>query len=210
MSNQEALRDLIQRFAISALSRERKHEALNEEILVGKYTGEFYIKTKDGVVMSTDIMNREKASADEAIRIAELMGMTGEMYRVDLDMMIMPSHIDYSNNFIRNDVIEIPAGAKEVLLNLDVVEYKIVGDAAEIVRGKNDVKVIFEIDKNGEIDYVRFDTNLQEINFSILPFDDIENINSIKLINITIEKDIVDDEDERAMILHNIFVTVNK
>ncbi len=210
MSNQEALRDLIQRFAISALSRERKHEALNEEILVGKYTGEFYIKTKDGVVMSTDIMNREKASADEAIRIAELMGMTGEMYRVDLDMMIMPGHIDYSNNFIRNDAIEIPAGAKEVLLNLDVVEYKIVGDAAEIVRGKNDVKVIFEIDRNGEIDYVRFDNNLQEINFSILPFDDIENINSIKLINITIEKDIVDDEDERAMVLHNIFVTVNK
>jgi hypothetical protein len=37
MSNQnEALNELLQRFAISALSRERKDEALNEEILVGK------------------------------------------------------------------------------------------------------------------------------------------------------------------------------
>ena len=53
MSTQKfSMDDLIQRFAISALSRERKDEAVNEEILVGKYTGEFFIKSKDGVVIS--------------------------------------------------------------------------------------------------------------------------------------------------------------
>ena len=36
--------DLIQRFAVSALSKERKDEAVNEEILVGKYTGELNLK----------------------------------------------------------------------------------------------------------------------------------------------------------------------
>ena len=65
MNNQEAINELIQRFAISALSRERKHEAVNEEIMVGKYTGEFYIKTKDGVILSADILNRNKTNINE-------------------------------------------------------------------------------------------------------------------------------------------------
>ena len=119
MSNQDALRDLIQRFAISALSRERKHEALNEEILVGKYTGEFYIKSKDAVVMSADIMNRMKASTDEAIRVAELLSMTGEIYNVELQNRVLPDHIDYNINILQNDVIELPNDSKEILLNLD-------------------------------------------------------------------------------------------
>ena len=51
-------REFLQRFAISGLSKERKDEAINEEILLGKYTGEFFIKSKDGVIISTDILNR--------------------------------------------------------------------------------------------------------------------------------------------------------
>jgi hypothetical protein len=74
------LEELLQRFAVSGLSRERKDEAVNEEILIGKHTGEFFIKTKDGVVISTDILNRLKASTDNAIRLAELSGITGDLY----------------------------------------------------------------------------------------------------------------------------------
>ena len=92
--NNEALNEMAQRFAVSALSRERKGEALNEEIVAGKYTGEFYIKSKDGVVLSADILNRRKAATDNAIRIAEFIGMTGDMFKIDFELIDLPNHID--------------------------------------------------------------------------------------------------------------------
>lgn len=212
MSNQsEALSNLIQRFAISALSRERKMEALNEEILVGKYTGEFHIKTKDGVVMSADIMNRMKASTADAIRIAELMGMTGEIYQIELENLDLPGHIDYSVNFIKNDHIQLPVGIKEMLLNLDLDEYNIINGEPEIVHSKADVKILCELVVEGQTKYVRFDKHLGELNVSVLTFDEPEKITSIKITEISIARDNDDNGvNERVILLHNMFVAVNK
>lgn len=206
MSNQDALRDLIQRFAISALSRERKHEALNEEILVGKYTGEFYIKSKDAVVMSADIMNRMKASTDEAIRVAELLSMTGEIYNVELQNRVLPDHIDYNTNILQNDVIELPNDSKEILLNLDIDEYDIIDGKPNIVHSEGNVKLLFEIVVNGVVKYHRVDKNLANINVSLIPLE-FENISSIKLIELVISNT---GGDNRALLLHNMFVSVNK
>lgn len=206
MSNQDALRDLIQRFAISALSRERKHEALNEEILVGKYTGEFYIKSKDAVVMSADIMNRMKASTDEAIRVAELLSMTGEIYNVELQNRVLPDHVDYNINILQNDVIELPNDSKEILLNLDIDEYDIIDGKPNIVHSEGNVKLLFEIVVNGVVKYHRVDKNLANINVSLIPLE-FENISSIKLIELVISNT---GGDNRALLLHNMFVSVNK
>lgn len=212
MSNQsEALSNLIQRFAISALSRERKMEALNEEILVGKYTGDFHIKTKDGVFMSADIMNRMKASTADAIRIAELMGMTGEIYQIELENLDLPGHIDYSINFIKNEPIQLPVGIKEMLLNLDLDEYNIVNGEPEIVHSKADVKILCELVVEGQTKYVRFDKHLGELNVSVLTFDEPEKISSIKITEISIARDNDDNgANERVILLHNMFVAVNK
>ena len=206
MSNQDALRDLIQRFAISALSRERKHEALNEEILVGKYTGEFYIKSKDAVVMSADIMNRMKASTDEAIRVAELLSMTGEIYNIELQNRVLPDHIDYNINILQNDVIELPNDSKEILLNLDIDEYDIIDGKPNIVHSEGNVKLLFEIVTNGNVKYHRVDKNLANINVSLIPLE-FENISSIKLMELVISNT---GGDNRALLLHNMFVSVNK
>lgn len=206
MSNQDALRDLIQRFAISALSRERKHEALNEEILVGKYTGEFYIKSKDAVVMSADIMNRMKASTDEAIRVAELLSMTGEIYNVELQNRVLPDHIDYNINILQNDVIELPNDSKEILLNLDIDEYDVIDGKPNIVHSEGNVKLLFEIVIDGNVKYHRVDKNLANINVSLIPLE-FENISSIKLIELVISNT---GGDNRALLLHNMFVSVNK
>lgn len=206
MSNQDTLRDLIQRFAISALSRERKHEALNEEILVGKYTGEFYIKSKDAVVMSADIMNRMKASTDEAIRVAELLSMTGEIYNVELQNHVLPDHIDYNTNILQNDVIELPNDSKEILLNLDIDEYDIIDGKPNIVHSEGNVKLLFEIVVDGIVKYHRVDKNLANINVSLIPIE-FENISSIKLVELVISNT---GKDNRALLLHNMFVSVNK
>ena len=211
MSNQEALNDLIQRFAVSALSRERKHEALNEEILVGKYTGEFYIKTKDGVVLSADIMNRAKATMNDAIRVAELMGMTGDLYRIDFENIQLPCNIDHGDNIMQGEEIQIPVDAKEILLYLDVDEYDIEGDNITPVYSKGGVKILLEVTINGQIQYERLDSDLLNVNATKFPVN-IEGASSIRIINVTINKEnkvYTSANAERALLLHNMYITIN-
>ena len=207
--NNEALSDMIQRFAISALSRERKGEALNEEIIAGKFTGEFYIKSKDGVVLSADILNREKAATDNAIRIAELVGMTGRLFKVDLEEMTLPNHVDYSTNIVFDDPISIPDGCKDILINLDLDEYDILGDSFKQVHSEGKVKIV--ISNNDESIVVEKD--LRNINYSLISLKDFSVNNNLKITEITIEQDenvFNVSSIGRTILLHNIFITVNE
>lgn len=206
MSNQ-ALSELIQRFAISALSRERKAEALNEEILVGKYSGEFYIKTKEGMVLSADIMNRAKAATNEAVRIAELVNMTGEIYHVDFENLVLPGFIDYDVNILQQEPIDLPADTKELLIHLDLDEYNIVGNDPQLIYTEGEVKVIIEVIEDDVKRQVQIDKDLSNINFNIIPLELTGNVSSIKIIDITIGKD--DNINNSTILLHNLFVTIN-
>ena len=206
MSNQ-ALSELIQRFAISALSRERKAEALNEEILVGKYSGEFYIKTKEGMVLSADIMNRAKTATNEAVRIAELVNMTGEIYHVDFENLVLPGFIDYDVNILQQEPIDLPVDTKELLIHLDLDEYNIVGNDPQLIYTEGEVKVIIEVIEDEVKRQVQIDKVLSNINFNIIPLELTGNVSSIKIIDITIGKD--DNIDNSTILLHNLFVTIN-
>lgn len=207
MSNQEALRELIQRFAISALSVERKHEAVNEEIMLNKYTGDFHIKTKDGIVLSVDNINREKATIDEAVRIAELMGMTGKCYKIDFENKQLPTHIDYSTNIMQNDTIELPANTKDVLLYLDVDEFSIIDNEYELLHGETSVTISFEIYDGKNLIPVIFNKKIKDVNFSVFSFKEYNNIQRIKLNSVKISKL---KNEQRAMILHNMFISINE
>lgn len=207
--NNEALSDMIQRFAISALSRERKGEALNEEIIAGKFTGEFYIKSKDGVVLSADILNREKAATDNAIRIAELVGMTGRLFKVDLEEMTLPNHVDYSTNIVLNEPISIPDGCKDILINLDLDEYDILGDSFKPVHSEGKVKIVIS---NNDQEIV-VEKDLRNINYSLISLKDFSVNNNLKITEITIEQDenvFNVSSIGRTILLHNIFITVNE
>lgn len=207
--NNEALSDMIQRFAISALSRERKGEALNEEIIAGKFTGEFYIKSKDGVVLSADILNREKAATDNAIRIAELVGMTGRLFKVDFEYMPLPNHIDYGTNILINEPISIPDGCKDILINLDLDEYDILGDSFKPIHSEGKVKIV--ISNNNENMVIEKD--LRNINYSLISLKDFAVNNNLKIIEISIEQDenvFNVSSIDRTILLHNIFITVNE
>lgn len=206
------LEELLQRFAVSGLSRERKDEAVNEEILIGKHTGEFFIKTKDGVVISTDILNRLKASTDNAIRLAELSGITGDLYKVDFDQLVLPNHVDYSVNIIEEEPIELPINTKKVLLNLDLDEYDILEDTAKPVNTEAMVKVVLEIALgNGENDTIEIQQSIQNINYYPIELN-YEDVISIVISEIVIEK----EENEynigatdRTILMHNVFVAIN-
>lgn len=207
----DAMRDLIQRFAISALSRERKTEAINEEILAGKYTGEFYIKTKDGLVLSVDVINRMKSMSHDVIRIAELLNMSGEVFRVDFENMILPSFIDYESNVLQQEPIELP-NCKEAIVYLDIDEYDVMDDVPTPIQSEGVVEFVFEVIKDGVVSNIQINNTLNIINYFKIPFEDFEKITSIKLSSIVINKDdkvYTESESNRVMVLHNIFVTLN-
>lgn len=206
--NNEALSDMIQRFAISALSRERKGEALNEEIIVGKYTGEFYIKTKDGIVLSADILNRRKSATDNAIRIAELLGMTGDLFRVDFEYLPLPNHISYDLNILETEPVLLPNGSNELLVNLDLDEYDMVGDEFKPIHSQGKVKIVISA---GEENIV-VEKDLQNINYSLISLEKFKGLENVKITEISIEQDETifnQGSNERTILLHNIFITVN-
>lgn len=206
------LEELLQRFAVSGLSRERKDEAVNEEILIGKHTGEFFIKTKDGVVISTDILNRLKASTDNAIRLAELSGITGDLYKVDFDQLVLPNHVDYSVNIIEEEPIELPINTKKVLLNLDLDEYDILEDTAKPVNTEAMVRVVVEIALgNGETNTIEIQQSIQNINYYPIELS-YENVISIVISEIVIEKEEKEyniGATDRTVLMHNLFVAIN-
>lgn len=204
--------DLIQRFAVSALSKERKDEAVNEEILVGKYTGEFFIKSKDGIVISTDILNRLKSSTDNAIRVAESVGMVGNLYKLDFDNLPMPLHVDYDVNLIEGEPIRVDGECKSLLFNIDFDEFDIIGDVVKPVNSDAMVKINIELMLNGITELFEIEKSIQSINQTIIDFKDYIGIQYVEIKNITINKDEVifnDNAVDRTMILHNLFMSVN-
>lgn len=204
--NNEALNEMAQRFAVSALSRERKGEALNEEIVAGKYTGEFYIKSKDGVVLSADILNRRKAATDNAIRIAEFIGMTGDMFKIDFELIDLPNHIDYESNIVEGEPIALPEGSTALLLNLDLDEYDISGDTFKPIHSHGKVKIVLSA---GDI-AKEIVEDLEVINYTMIPLEGLEG--NIKITEISIEQDKTvfnPESNGRTILLHNVFVTVN-
>lgn len=206
------LEEMLQRFAVSGLSRERKDEAVNEEILVGKYTGEFFIKTKDGVVISTDILNRLKASTDNAVRVAELCGIIGDLYKIDFDQLVLPNHVDYSVNIIEGEPIELPFDTKKVLINLDLDEYDILENTARPVNTEANVKVAIEIATgNGKINTLEIIQSIQNINYYPIEIN-YDNVVNVVITDIVIEKENKEYNvgyTDRTVLLHNIFVAIN-
>lgn len=206
------LEELLQRFAVSGLSRERKDEAVNEEILIGKHTGEFFIKTKDGVVISTDILNRLKASTDNAIRLAELSGIIGDLYKVEFDQLVLPNHVDYLVNIIEGEPIELPIETKKVLLNLDLDEYDILEETAKPINTEAIVKIVIEVALgNGEVNTLEIQQSIQNLNYYPIELN-YEDVTSVVISEIVIEKEEKEyniGATDRTILLHNIFVAVN-
>lgn len=212
MSNDANTQDLLQRFAISGLSRERKDEAVNEEILIGKYTGEFFIKTKDGVVLSTDVLNRLKSSTDNAVRLAELSGITGDLYKIDFNELTLPNHVDYHVNIIEIEPIVLPVTTTKFLLNLDLDEYDIINNTAKPINSNAQVNVTVEISMgSGEVVTLEISQSIQNINYYPIEIG-FENVDGIVLSGLTIEKDsevFNKNATDRTILLHNMFIAIN-
>ena len=193
----------IQRFAVSGLSKERYDEAVAEEILVDKNTGEFLLNTLDEVLISNDSLGRFKASFDNAVWMAKQVGLCGNIYQVEIDDIEMPSEIPYNTNILNEDIV-IDAENKKILFNFDLNEY-IVQDAKAITLN-NECTVTIDIEQGGKTKNVKL--SLSNMNTSIINLTNFStgdiHIKSVKF------NEHVDYIGISKLILHNVFLTINK
>lgn len=193
----------IQRFAVSGLSKERYDEAVAEEILVDKKTGEFLLNTLDEVLISNDSLSRFKASFDNAVWMAKQVGLCGNIYQVEIDDIDMPSEIPYDTNIL-NEPIVIASINKKILFNFDLNEY-IVQDAKAITLN-NECTVTVDIQQGGKTKTVKL--SLSDMNSSII---DLTNFSSGEIHVKSIKfNEHVDYIGISKLILHNVFLTINK
>lgn len=192
----------IQRFAISGLSKERYDEAVAEEILVDKKTGEFLLNTKDEVLISNDAMARYKASFDNAVWLAKETGLCGNIYQVEIDDIVMPSNIPYGTNILNENII-LDNKINRLLFNFDVNEY-IVQDAKAIplnVEGS----VTISMTRGTEV--INVTLSLTESNVSII---DLSSYGTDDIIITGIKFNAHTDYVGLAnLIIHNVFLTIN-
>lgn len=209
LQNPDVLEKGIQRFAISGLSKNRSDEAVNEEILLDKHTGEFLIKNKDGVVISTDYFSRRSSTMNNVTMIADKSNIGGDLYEIDIDDIYLPAKLDYNINILNGD-ITLSNDIRKILLYLDVDEYVNVDNKAvpENVSGK--VKVEIEIGMDDGV------TNTMSIikdinvlnNFVINLKDTVVNkvVTSLKIKSIVFSRDSLQGQ---SLILYGAYITLN-
>lgn len=197
----------IQRFAVSGLSKQRASEAVKEELVMEKHTGELLIKNKDGVLISADTMNRSAAAFNNAVSIAEQTGICGDIYLVGVDNIISPNIVPYDTNLLSEPII-LDEGIGRLLLNFDVSEYRYVTDLTTQLEKESSVEVVVKCDtqtvtkklKLSEINKWVFDNKKLKVTLS-QPL----RIESIKII---CEPEYIGLKEVKTL-LHNVFLTVN-
>lgn len=199
----------IQRFAVSGLSKQRYAEAVKEEMLMEKYTGEFLIKNKDGVIVSADTVNRSAAAFANAVLTAEQTGICGDIYLLEVDNVVAPNIVQYDVNLLA-EPLTLDEGIGRVLFNFDVSEYKYVDNLTQQLEKESSVEVVI---KSGEEKSIVKVLKINEMNKWVFDsskhFGPLEAPLTIESIKIKCEPEFVGVKEVKT-ILHNVFLTINK
>ncbi len=201
--------DIINRFAISGLSKKYNAQALPEEIMVEKTTGEFLIKTPDGMVISYDAMARRRSTITDATESALTQNMIGNMYELSLDNYMLPAIVPYDINLLDNQ-INLKQNLKKLLLYIDIDEI-IRKDLVEFSENMPIIHFWIQCRYGNTTRATVIEKPINEFNNSIIEIDKLfdnlpENYNVI-LTCVGIKKNELNTEDT-FVILHNMMVSI--
>lgn len=109
----------LNRWALSALSKSRKSESQNEEIMIDKSTGEFLIKTLDGYVISYDSLNRLKNHINTVTANANNFRIQGDMFSLEIPEIEFPNVVWGDTNLLSGPLL-LKTSLKKVLISIDM------------------------------------------------------------------------------------------
>jgi hypothetical protein len=181
------------RFAVSALSRSRKEEALNDEIMIHKPIGQLLMKRPDGVIASHDSISRFNMHRKSLENNYANIGITGDLYVIELDNVDLPSEVQESTNILSTPV-EISTGVNKLLLSLDLDCLEVVdGELVELI-DYPDIKIDFSFVEEGE----------PSIDFSkVIP------ANKLSSTVIDLSKELVEDVEDMIATITSITIEPN-
>lgn len=209
LKNPDVLENGIQRFAISGLSKNRSDEAVNEEILLDKYTGEFLIKNKDGVVISNDYLSRRSSTMNVVSMIADRSNIGGDLYEIDIDDIHLPSKLDYNINILNDDLV-LENNIRKILLYLDIDEYVGTNNIAvpENVCGKAKIDIEIGMD-DGVTNTMTITKDVNVLNNFVINLKETvgnKTVNSLKIKSIVFTRDLLQGQ---SLILYGAYVTLS-
>lgn len=206
------------RFAISLLSKARKNEALNDEVLIDKSTGEILFRNIDGKFISYDNFNRSNLHINNLTLMAQSMNLIGVIYSVEPDGLELPSSIVENTNLLSSDETLSVDKINKLLLSVDLDN--IVYDVDDSKLNVNDpmVEVTIQFAYNSTLGTYYTVTRELELTANnsnvIIPeyptYDPLDSVDySVKLTNIKINRNTSDDPlDVMKFITHSILVLI--
>lgn len=201
--------DILNRFAISGLSKKYNAQALPEEIMVEKNTGEFLIKSPDGMVISYDAIARRRSTITDATECAVTQNMIGNMYELLLDKYMLPAIIPYDEEVLDN-AVNLKQNMSKLLFYIDIDEI-IKKDIAEVSESMPIVSLLLECKFGANTRDIVMEKPLNEFNNSIIDFKkEVENLPdqyNVILKSIVFRKN-ESNVDDTFMILHNMMITI--
>jgi|HigsolmetaAR204D_1030405.scaffolds.fasta_scaffold03588_1 hypothetical protein len=156
------------RFAVSALSRDRKAEALPEELLVHKPTGQMLIKRPDGRIISYDKISRLKTHIDFLESSHSIIGIDGDLCLLELDHIELPNTVQYESNILDNPLTLGDSPVSKILISMDIDCMEFVNGEAFILRDLPSIRFEFEfVDENDQTHSVTKTVPLNKLSTNI-------------------------------------------
>jgi len=200
------------RFAVSALSRSRKEEALNDEIMIHKPIGQLLMKRPDGVIVSHDSISRFNMHRKSLENNYANIGITGDLYVIELDNVDLPSEVQESTNILSTPV-EISTGVNKLLLSLDLDCLEVVGGELVELIDYPDIKIDFSFVEEGEpsIDFSKV-IPANKLSSTVIDLSEelVEDVGDMiaTITSITIEPNPANENKTVEYFLHSILLIV--
>jgi hypothetical protein len=116
---------MINRFGVSFLSKSRKSEAVAEEVMINKETGEILLKGADGAFLSYNKFSRDNFFIDSFTQLAYSLNLLGKLYSI-VPMTELPMKITENVNLLdASAILTDNTKIEKLLIGLDVDNLKI-------------------------------------------------------------------------------------
>lgn len=210
------------RFGVSGLRREDKDNAVNEEMLIQKDTGQFLIKSMDGEIISADSLNRLSQHINDVRSRSEILGTTGVLNVMEFDDLELPNVVTENMNLLGSDTLLIDTKLNTKILFSSDHDYLDVSTLDAIISSNpTNVELVFDI--TNTVDNitvsVTLDQTVEKLNNTIIapnkfsefigvPEDQYANFN-VKLKSLSFKGNPVNASKKMKTILHSILVLIN-
>jgi len=203
---------LLNRFAVSMLSRRHKAEALPQEVMIHKETGQISIKTNTGDVISYDSLARLNQHIDHVTLMSYNLNIYGEMFSLQLDGVELPEVIGTYSPIMNTPIMIKPNNVRKMLVSIDM-DSLVLTDSDTLVEYEPTISIDVKF-KNGAFEQVFTITKpISELNGMIItPFDyysaDTALLYQVSIEAINITKDARNGDLPIRNILHSILIVV--